>query len=398
MRRKLSMNRIITVGMLLCLLLPAGLSAKGLETTRVVEVIGTAGIGSKGAAAAREQAIADSLVAAVEMVAGGIVPLDAVIKNFQTLDQVLYRQTEAFVQDYKVLTELASEGQYRVLVQATIGGDKIRQALERVGVIVSLRSFPSVLVLVAEQNVGDPVPAYPWASATGQARQNAASVLSEMLRQEQVKPIDAGVLQAYRKQIPGAGAQVVDDGTAVRLGRKANADMVVLGEVRVRPSANTMGAAGRSFRSVLKARVLNARTGAEIARTSRAAVSAGDDASAAGSDALLKAGTLGGRDLAVQIMDFWKRERAAAAGMTVVVGGTGDLAAFVAFRRAVSDIQGVNAILVREIRPDEATLGVNFDGDSQMLAEAMMLENYAGFGINIYEVTDGRIMLELVPE
>ena len=68
------------------------------------------------------------------------------------------------------------------------------------------------------------------------------------------------------------------------------------------------------------------------------------------------------------------------------------------FRRAINDIEGVTAILIKEIAPDEAIIGVDFDGNAQMLAEAMMLETYDSFGINIYDVSDNRIKLELVSE
>ncbi len=80
------------------------------------------------------------------------------------------------------------------------------------------------------------------------------------------------------------------------------------------------------------------------------------------------------------------------------MGGTRNLANFVTFRRIVNGIEGVSSILVKEIKPDEAIIGIDFDGDAQMLAEAMMLQTYGTFGINIYDMSEGRIMLELVPE
>ena len=80
------------------------------------------------------------------------------------------------------------------------------------------------------------------------------------------------------------------------------------------------------------------------------------------------------------------------------MGGTRNLADFVTFRRTISDIEGVASILIKEIKPDEAIIGIDFDGNALMLAEAMLLEIFDSFGINIYDVSDSRIMLELVSE
>ena len=197
--------------------------------------------------------------------------------------------------------------------------------------------------------------------------------------------------------MPGDTAPV-DDRTALMLGLKMQADVVVIGSASVIRSANTMGAYNRSLKCVVTARALHTLTGAEAAKTNRAVVSAGGDAEAAGQEALTKAGALAGQDLATQIIAHWKRELASSADLDVVVGGTRNLANFVTFRRIVNGIEGVSSILVKEIKPDEAIIGIDFDGDAQMLAEAMMLQTYGAFGINIYDMSEGRIMLELVPE
>jgi len=65
---------------------------------------------------------------------------------------------------------------------------------------------------------------------------------------------------------------------------------------------------------------------------------------------------------------------------------------------SVSFFSVVASIFIKEIKPDEAIIGIDFDGNALMLAEAMLLEIFDSFGINIYDVSDSRIMLELVSE
>ena len=50
-----------------------------------------------------------------------------------------------------------------------------------------------------------------------------------------------------------------------------------------------------------------------------------------------------------------------------------------------------------EILPDQATVMVDYQGEARALADALILNPYDNFGINIYEVLDKKIKLELVP-
>ncbi|RLC27997.1 MAG: hypothetical protein DRH32_09625 [Deltaproteobacteria bacterium] len=399
LRLSTNRNTIIQalVVIVICMTGPAVPSALSADSDNTVEVIGTAAVRSENVPAARRQAIADSMVASVELVAGKIVPLDARVRNFKTLNQVLYSHTDEFVQDYKVLAELKSGNRYRVLVQATVRADKIRKELERIGVVIGLKSIPRILFLIAEQNIDDLSPRCRWTSSAGDTSLSSENAMAEIMRQKGLIIIDPEALVQQGEKMPEITVPV-DDRTALMLGLKLQADVVVTGSARVIRSANTMGVYNRAFRGVVTARALRTLTGAETAKTTRAVVSAGFDAAAAGREALAKAGTLAGQDLAAQIISLWKKEQSASAGLEIVVGGTRNLADFVTFRRTVSDIAGVASILVKEIKPDEAVIGIDFDGDAHMLAEAMMLETYDSFGINIYDISDNRIMLELVSE
>ena len=386
----------VVIGVI-CLMGPTILSARPADFEDTVEAIGTAPIQGEAIQASRDQAIADSLAASVAIAAGKIAPLDAIVRNFKTLNEVLYGHTDEFVQDYKVLTELKTGSQYRVLVQATVRADKIKAEMERLGIIIGLKSIPRILFLMAEQNIDDLSPRYSWDLVSSETPLRSEKAMAEIMRQKGLILIDSGAMAPQGQTMPAATAPV-DDRTALMLGLKMQADVVVIGSASVIRSANTMGAYNRSLKGVVTARALHTLTGAEAAKTSRAVVSAGGDAEAAGQEALTKAGALAGQDLTTQIIANWKRELASSADLDVVVGGTRNLANFVTFRRIVNGIEGVSSILVKEIKPDEAIIGIDFDGDAQMLAEAMMLQTYGTFGINIYDMSEGRIMLELVPE
>ena len=63
----------------------------------------------------------------------------------------------------------------------------------------------------------------------------------------------------------------------------------------------------------------------------------------------------------------------------------------------MNSIPGVGAIRVKEIKPNEATLQVEYKGKPQDLAEALMQQNFEAFGINIFEVTADTVRVEIIP-
>jgi hypothetical protein len=78
------------------------------------------------------------------------------------------------------------------------------------------------------------------------------------------------------------------------------------------------------------------------------------------------------------------------------VEGTGNLANFVKFRRALTGISGVEGIRVKEIKPNETTLIIDYKGKAEELAEALMRQNFENFGINIYEISNQNLKIALV--
>ncbi len=254
----------VVIGVI-CLMGPTILSARPADFEDTVEAIGTAPIQGEAIQASRDQAIADSLAASVAIAAGKIAPLDAIVRNFKTLNEVLYGHTDEFVQDYKVLTELKTGSQYRVLVQATVRADKIKAEMERLGIIIGLKSIPRILFLMAEQNIDDLSPRYSWDLVSSETPLRSEKAMAEIMRQKGLILIDSGAMAPQGQTMPAATAPV-DDRTALMLGLKMQADVVVIGSASVIRSANTMGAYNRSLKGVVTARALHTLTGAEASK------------------------------------------------------------------------------------------------------------------------------------
>ena len=67
------------------------------------------------------------------------------------------------------------------------------------------------------------------------------------------------------------------------------------------------------------------------------------------------------------------------------------------FRRTLYEMPGIEDVQIREMKSDEATIVVDFKGNSKEFADAIMVKTFDEFGINIYEVSPTSLKIELIP-
>ena len=186
------------------------------------------------------------------------------------------------------------------------------------------------------------------------------------------------------------------DQEAATLGANLQADVVVLAQATSSPSTNIMGSGMRSFNGTVAARAIRTDSAELLVNFTRTAVAANEDDIIGGKEALANVGDLAGQELAQKLAFEWQRQAGRPAVVEMSIHGTGHLASYVKFRKALNTIPGVEGIRVKEIKPNEATLLVEYKGKAKDLAAALMLQNFKSFGIHISDVTDNLLRIELV--
>ena len=360
-------------------------------------VIGSSKLQGANIQAARDRAISESLVTAVALMTEEILKVDSLVENFPQVNTVIYENTNAFVQEYKVLTETESGKFYRVIVKATVAGKKIAKQLSKAGILRAKIDLPSVLFFISEQNLQDDSPRYWWGKQMGGFESISEATMADILKTRGFPIVDHGGVGIGKLADWGADIKPeLTDEEALNLGARLQADVVILGTAIASPTASIMGDDLKSFKVVLNARVLGTETGDELANISRTSVTANVDETVGGREALKMAGTLAGDDLAIQLAAEWRKLAEKPSRMEVLVEGTGNLANFVKFRRALTGIPGVEGVRVKEIKPNETTLIIDYQGKAEQLASALMLQNFENFGINIYEISKQNLKVALV--
>ena len=392
-------SRMVLAGVVMVLTMSFTTAANAQQRVqnKTFVIIGTSKVSGDNIQVARDQAISESLVTAVALMTEEILQVDSLVENFPQVNEIVYENTDSFVQDYKVLTETQSGKSYRVIVKATVAGKKIAQQLSRAGILRVKVILPAVLFFIAEQKLQEDTPRYWWGKKMGAFESTTEATMTNILRAHGFPIVDHGGIEIRKMADWGSGDKPeLTDEEAINLGTHLQADVIIVGTSIANPTPSVMGDDLKSFKGNLNARVLQTETGEELANISRTAVTANVDENAGGREALTMAGTLAGDQLALQLAAAWRKLAEKPSQVEVTVEGTGNLANFVKFRRALISISGVGGIRVKEIKPNETTLIVEYQGKAEDLASALMLQDFKNFGINIYEITQQNLKIAII--
>jgi hypothetical protein len=380
-------------------LMPDAAVAQEAAKSKTFVVVGSAPVRGDNVSAAKKQAIADSLATAVALMTAELLQEEAFVEHFSKLNELLFDQTSAYVKGYKVLTEAAQDKSYHVVVQVAVSGSKISKYLTEAGILRVETELPSILLMIAEQKFEEPYPGFWWGTEGAYFESLSEATMVKRLQEAGFSIID------HRKA--RRGQQInwdafdkpdLSDPEAAELGALLKADVVVIGTSIVTPSTNIMGSAMRSFNGTVTARVIRTDSAASLLNLSRTAVAVSEDDISGSRAALEDVGGLAGQALAEELTLVWQKQAAKPSAVSMVIRGTGHLASYVKFRKAINTISGVEGIRVKGIKPNEATLLVEYRGKTKDLAAALMQQNFDSFGINIFEVTPDMIRVELIPQ
>jgi hypothetical protein len=380
------------------LLLTEAAWAQESDQTKTFVVIGTATVQGSNVSAAREKAIADGLVTAVALMTEELVEVEVFVKEFAKLNELLFEQTNTFIQDYKVLTEADLANRYRVAVEATVSRRKISKLFTDTGILRVHTTLPSVLFLIAEQNLAEPAPKFWWGSEGSEFQSLSEAAMAGPLAAAGFIIIDhKGARNLAELPWAAFDKPELTDEEAAELGSQLKADVVVTGMSAVSPSTNIMGSAMRSFNGTTSVRVIKTDPVEALFNLTRSAVAVSEDDNTGNRQALEDVGALMGQALAEELTTVWQKQAGKPSQIAMVIRGTGHLAFYVQFRKSLNTIPGVGGIRVKEIKPNEATLQVEYKGKPQGLAAALMQQKFEGFGINIFEVTADAVRVEIIP-
>lgn len=376
---------------------PGAAQAEDQDFTKTLVVIGTGAIYHQDSASAREEAISNSLAAAVDMVAAQLLPLESFIRNFKTINEIIGDQTSEFVQGYKVLAEFPADKKYKVMVEATVSTQLLVAKLEEAGLTIGAKALPRILFLVSEQNLEDLKPDYWWKKDWIFFQAISERAMADTLRADGFVIIEHSDITLNNEIDSIYDKPELNDQEILDLGALFQAEVVIMGKSFANKTTNVLGIDIKSFKGTVTARAIRTDTGVEMASASQSAVTANSDEIAGSRDALADAGLLAAKELSSQIAAAWQQTEKPLTMVSIMLEGTGNLANFVKFRNVLQDMPGVKDVQMMEIKSNQAAIMVSFQGTAKELADALILKTFESIGINIYEVSENHLRIELIP-
>ena len=372
---------------------------QGAGQTKTIDVIGRGRIYRDNVAGARDMAIEDALQGVIELAVGLVVPLESVVQDFQFLSDQVYDQTDTFIHDYKVLTESKSGSNYRVVVQATVSMDAIKDKLQRIGILLNHKGAPKVMFFLSEQNIGEPLPRYWWGQTpVGTQLSVTEKALADYMRSKGFIIVDRASIDQNIKPGPEYVGSELSDVAAAELGKKFGADLVIVGKAVARYSGNVTGEDIKSIQATVSTRAISTDSVMAIASSQGTMAAAHSDGSVGGTEALILSASEVAQDLSRQIVSNWRKDASQPVLVELIVKGIIEYADFVRFRTHLRNhVRGVRHVYLRSIRAGEAKMDVDIMGNPRMLANELILQRFENLGVNIFEVSEKVVKLELIP-
>ena len=381
--------------LLTSLLLPVTAVAEKKLHTSIVNVIGTGRVCSNNISESRNQAIANSLISALDLVLSDIIARDLLIRNFKKINKIFYKHTDQYITNYKVCAELSSGNKYLVMVQATVSTNKVKKKLSDEGILLGKSPLPRILFLITEQNIYDSFPKYWWGHETLFIKSTGESVMAASMTEKGFYVINHAAGIPSLDEDAMLYSMNLNDIEAVKIGNRLKADIVIIGSAVASKTINSMGSNIRAFKGIIDVRVLRTDTGAEIAATKKDAAAVNSDEIKGAGKALANAGKLAADELSTQIIASLQDKKETEM-LEILVQGTENLSNFVMFRKTLESMPCVTNVQIKEMTSGEATIMVLFQGSAKEFADALMLKTFIMFGININELSENYLKIKLV--
>lgn len=320
---------------LLWVLLAGGLPSASVwaVVTQTVSATGSAAILGADQATAFEQAKQAALREAVEQAAGTLVTASTQVEGFSLLSDAVLLQTAGFVRRYRVLSQGVSvPGIYEVRVEAEVDLGILHQQLEASNLVIEAVGNPLLLCLGRE--VWD-------ASPSAQTGWGVVAVeLAQGLKQAsgQFRLLDSGAAPAGVEQ-------------ALELARQRGAEVLVVGEARLRPLPDARVPGGKrlgemgihSAAADLQVRLIWVDTGEAIALLSQNGRAAGSSVEAAGRKAAAEGAARLAPQVVKRLLKDWRQKAYGSRTLQLRVEGTpGQLRRFSeVFAQRITGIEGL---------------------------------------------------------
>lgn len=386
---------------LLCLLVcaagPLGLCQVGPARTQLIEAVGTGTIFEGDVAGARDRAIDDALRQAVEQALGTYIESETRVQNYQVVDDNILSWTRGYVRNYTILSDYKKTPElYEVRLKAEVELGDLQRDAEAVKNLIERMGNPRVMVIIDEQNVGDPTGHFRWFEVNMTAAETA---IMQKFMDSDFPVVDPGTVRENIKREQVLAALQGDNKAAAAIGLSFGAEIVITGKAIATVASGFNMAGMKSCQANITARVVETDVGRVLATASEHAAYPHIDEVTGGTMAIQKAANKLAEGLIAKILAKWRDKYYNLSEIKIVLRGVESMAQLSDFvNTAKFYLRGVKDIYQRNYGGGAAELDVKISGNATQLAREFERRDFGRFTITVEGVSANRITARFVPK
>ena len=362
-----------------------------------VTAIGQAAVVNNDKPAARDKAIDDALRKAVEQSVGTMISSETVTQNFQLLSDKVFSRAKGYVRNYKITSEKEEQGVYNVNVDAEVSSGSLKSDVDGIMTVLRAKNMPRVLIMVAEQNVGQGDANFWWGNKTFSTNLDAVeNTFINSWMSKGIRFVDRQALQGKMKVGPAISSAEPTNDAIKEFAGTSGAELVVIGKAVATDVGTIMGTQMHSVRANISLRVLNLDTGRILATSTRSEAVGHVDPQTGGTLALKKASEKAADELLEKILQQWQSDVSGPATVTLLVKNVKQAKSLRTLQQAIREqVRGVQDVRQLSFRNKAAELEVELKGNAQFLADELESKQFAGFQLEVDEITSNSVTASL---
>jgi len=387
-------------GWLVLALLCGSMPAFG-QQSQTVTAEGVGAVFGNDRAIARDQAIQDALRKAVEQAVGTLVSSETMVQNFQTLNDKIYTQTQGYIQSYRILAETPGTNIHQVTIQATVAIGDLEKDLQALGFLLGQVGKPRIMILVAEQQIGQQYYNYWWGTHRGaQTDLNVAeNTIMDRFREKGFDIVDHQA-QAGNIKVPPA-FQVVElsNQNAVTLGKQVDAEIVLIGKALARSAGSIAGTSMKSIQANISMRAIQVDNARVLSSGNENAAAVHIDEVTGGVEAIKKASAKMSAKMMDDILKNFQKRVGATTTVQLIVIGLIDANDIRRFKNSVlGQVRGVEGIHERSFSESMVKMDLDVRGSAQSISQEISRKTFPDFAVKVIRSTWNTLEVQVSPK
>ena len=336
--------------------------------TKEVIVTGESLIERENIPAARQRAIEEALRKAVEQGIGIFVSSETVIKNYNTIEDKIYSNSQGYVKNYDVLSENQLGRRFRVSVNAVVSLDIIKKDLMALSILRQQMHYPRLMIVLGTRQgkVDD---------AARSARIRMEKTFAEK-HFDLIDPATSEKLHSNTKMLLDVTKETV---IAAKIGLEHHAEIVLTGVIDSENRGKTNTGFDTGF-SRLALKVIDPTTAKIFASTEESSTAVGSNLGEALSNSGVKAGEKTAEYASNEIVKWWNDLKNAGISYRITLKNITEYPHAIFFEDTIQTIDNVVSLNERVFGGGFLECDVVYKGKKSDLTKAIFRKIYGQSG------------------